>query len=262
MKIPYAFRKGGVVHVSDVSRGKSCDAYCPVCNEYLIARKGELMSHHFSHYPSSNCYIGESFVHAVAKQKMYEYIVGSESIVVNWRCKFCGDRFSGNLSSRISKVEIESRGFGSLRPDIACYGYDDRLYCIVEIVHTHQPESNVVDFCERKHIPLLKVYAGEFLYNEVFFYVNHFCKTCYENNRHLNKLKPVPGPPEEAIHPSVSLNRVSYRYDVNKKSPYFLSKAYSRTQSGFMVQSNLTKSRGQIRSEIVYLKGKRKKGAL
>lgn len=191
MKIPYAFRDGIIVHISDVEKGKKCDAYCPVCGEFLIARKGEVMSHHFAHYPDSDCYVGESFIHIVAKYKMKEYLEKTESVVVNWRCKFCSERFSGDLSPYISKIELETRKYDSFRPDIACYDINNRLYCLIEVVHTHQPGSNILRFCEDYHVPLLKIYAEEFLYNQVWFYVNHFCRSCYDNKRHINKLKPV-----------------------------------------------------------------------
>ena len=50
--IPFAysipFKK--LVDVSDVSNGLSCMCLCPSCNMKLLARKGEINEHHFSHF--------------------------------------------------------------------------------------------------------------------------------------------------------------------------------------------------------------------
>lgn len=40
---------GQMVHVDSVSNGLSCDCHCPYCKEPLMAKHGEIKTHHFAH---------------------------------------------------------------------------------------------------------------------------------------------------------------------------------------------------------------------
>jgi hypothetical protein len=60
---------GVVVHVSEVASGIACHCFCPSCDEPLVAKKGQLMQHHFAHQSGTECPgAQESAIHLAAKQ--------------------------------------------------------------------------------------------------------------------------------------------------------------------------------------------------
>ena len=64
--------KGLLIHIVDADRGLDCDCFCTECGGQLIARKGDVNQHHFSHYnpaDSEGCFGGlETGLHKYAKQ--------------------------------------------------------------------------------------------------------------------------------------------------------------------------------------------------
>lgn len=50
--VPFAYstKLKKLVDVSEVLGGRSCECFCPSCNMKLLARKGEINEHHFSHF--------------------------------------------------------------------------------------------------------------------------------------------------------------------------------------------------------------------
>lgn len=69
-KIPFGERDGRMVTADSVERGKACGCVCPACGGALIANKGDLKIHHFSHQRTSdNCpHPAETALHRMAKQ--------------------------------------------------------------------------------------------------------------------------------------------------------------------------------------------------
>ena len=64
----YALKDGEIVGIQEAQSGLKCGCYCPACGEALVAKKGEKMMHHFSHYAGHNCEYGyESSLHLAAK---------------------------------------------------------------------------------------------------------------------------------------------------------------------------------------------------
>ncbi len=64
--------EGLLVHIMDADRGLDCDCFCMECGGQLIAKKGEVNQHHFSHHnplDSEGCFGGaETALHKYAKQ--------------------------------------------------------------------------------------------------------------------------------------------------------------------------------------------------
>ena len=42
VKLAFGLKQGRIAHISEVSRGKSCDCICPECKRALVAHKGNL----------------------------------------------------------------------------------------------------------------------------------------------------------------------------------------------------------------------------
>ena len=64
----YALKDDEIIGIQEVESGLKCGCCCPACGEVLVAKKGEKMMHHFSHYAVNNCEYGyESSIHLAAK---------------------------------------------------------------------------------------------------------------------------------------------------------------------------------------------------
>ena len=65
---PYGLLNDKVVYVGDVPSGRDCGCLCPLCHAPLIARKGAVREHHFSHESGSECHAAyETAVHLLCK---------------------------------------------------------------------------------------------------------------------------------------------------------------------------------------------------
>lgn len=64
---------GRSVHVSEVPRGLACDCVCSSCDGQLVARKGDINTHHFAHVELKDCrYQGEYELHRRSKEMLAE----------------------------------------------------------------------------------------------------------------------------------------------------------------------------------------------
>ena len=75
LKIPFGLRDGKLVSINDVEGvGLDCNCVCPDenCGEPLIAKKGKINRHHFSHKGNSKCSGRETALHLFGKKVMKE----------------------------------------------------------------------------------------------------------------------------------------------------------------------------------------------
>ncbi len=87
LKTPsFGLRNGKIVSVDEVDSGLACDCLCPACHQPLVAKKGAIKAHHFSHavnnsisrdhnansaelYSAPDCpYALETAIHLMSKQ--------------------------------------------------------------------------------------------------------------------------------------------------------------------------------------------------
>lgn len=67
--IRYAKQNEAIVHVSEVVSGLACECRCMVCGAPMLAKKGEVLAHHFAHTAETNCNpTPESLTHRFAKE--------------------------------------------------------------------------------------------------------------------------------------------------------------------------------------------------
>ncbi len=52
MLLPYGWKDGYLIHISEVQRGKT-NLVCPYCEGILLAKKGKKLAHHFAHVGAS-----------------------------------------------------------------------------------------------------------------------------------------------------------------------------------------------------------------
>jgi len=147
--IEFAYNSDGkVVHISKVQNGLDCNCFCIRCNGRLVAKKGDVRIHHFSHHDKSIlCEYGrESELHYLAKQIISKekrlWLPPSEIWIPssdNWlpyleeivRKKIKIDRGG---SVKITSVELETR-IQDIIPDLIVTIGSEEI--IVEIFVTH-----------------------------------------------------------------------------------------------------------------------------
>ncbi len=149
VKIPYAERDGRLIHVSRVESGLGCRCVCPVCKGRVLARKGKVMRHHFAHHSQGEC-SPETVLHQVGKRLLHariaRHIRRRRPLQLRWRCRFCSETHEGNLLRLARKVEME-KALDGCRPDLVLSDELGNPLAILEIVVTHSPDENVLEYC-------------------------------------------------------------------------------------------------------------------
>lgn len=81
-RLVYGMRDDRSVHISELAAtegGARCDCICPACREPLIAKRGQVVTHHFAHANGAECATaGETGLHLRAK----ELIVQSRQVIL------------------------------------------------------------------------------------------------------------------------------------------------------------------------------------
>jgi len=72
-KLRYAIKNSKLVSIDEVDKGLSCECTCPACGGTLVAKKGNIKIHHFSHYNTEECIrCVETSLHLLAKELLME----------------------------------------------------------------------------------------------------------------------------------------------------------------------------------------------
>ena len=161
MEILYKYaedNKGKIIHISQALLGASY--YCPECKEKFIFRKGKIRQQHFAHSnTSSNC-TGEGYLHKAFKKMLLEIISDHINkrlpLNIDWNCNICKEKHNGNLLSGITVVKDEYN-LEVCRPDIALINEAGTVPIIIEIVHKHEPENNVIEYCKNNKTVLIRI---------------------------------------------------------------------------------------------------------
>lgn len=133
----YALKDGEIVGIQEAQSGLKCGCYCPACGGALVAKKGEKMMHHFSHYVGHNCEYGyESSLHLAAKDilsKAKRMVL--PSVYIDFPDSYKkSEKVCDSVEIEIEKVELEKR-YNDVIPDIVVYVGGKQLF--VEIYVTH-----------------------------------------------------------------------------------------------------------------------------
>jgi hypothetical protein len=135
--------------------------FCITCNNEMILKKSEkgLRRPHFSHKSLvSNC-TAETALHMGFKELLYDKIKVSldqnKELKMEWKCNLCHDNHSGNLIKKTKDVRKEY-SFGVCRPDISLLNESGKLIIAIEVVVTHEPEKNTIQFYKENKVILIK----------------------------------------------------------------------------------------------------------
>lgn len=159
----YGLRDGKLLFVADVSRGLACGCTCLRCGQKLIAKKGPLRLHHFSHYEITNCVgAAETVLHRLAKELLAEMdvLVIPEYSFLKKRITRSGALVEhhaiiakgGNV--RIDHVRVEE-GQGDFVPDIVVESGAKAL--IVEVAVTHKVTRAKLRRIRRRNLPAIEI---------------------------------------------------------------------------------------------------------
>lgn len=156
-------KNGNLIKANDAEKGN--EFFCPICNEELILRKsgntgkGTKRPHFAHHSLTPNC-TPETALHYSFKKlladKLQQHISTQTPLQFSWLCEFCGVVHEGNLLKKIKSVKVEYN-LTVCQPDIALFGEDGKVVAAVEVVVTHKPEENVIEYYHDKNIILIQI---------------------------------------------------------------------------------------------------------
>ena len=156
-------KDGNLIKANDAE--KDNDFFCPLCKTELILRKSGKTRKgskrpHFAHRAlTPNC-TPETALHFLFKnllaEKLQKHISTHTPLLMTWSCKYCYNRHTGNLLKKIRSLKVEYN-MTVCQPDIALFDRDGNVFAVIEIVVSHKPEKNVLQFYKDNNIILLQI---------------------------------------------------------------------------------------------------------
>jgi hypothetical protein len=160
-KILYKYAEdteGKIIHVDNAVSG--VDYFCPECKGIFIFKNGSIRQHHFAHNHSSTNCSGEGYLHKTFKkilvEKIREHIDKNMPLDINWKCNVCNNFHNYNLVNEIYDVKDEYV-MERCRPDIVLIDKNRNIPIIIEVIVTHEPENNVIEYCKEHNAVLVKI---------------------------------------------------------------------------------------------------------
>jgi hypothetical protein len=149
---------GKIIHINSAIEGS--EYFCPECRQSFIFKHGQIRQHHFAHKnPSPEC-TGEGYLHRTFKKRLLQflkqYIDNKILLNIGFICNVCKAPHGYNLLSNIYDVKDEYILDGC-RPDLVLINNSKQIPVIIEIVDTHYPEQNVIEYCQRTSTILIVI---------------------------------------------------------------------------------------------------------
>jgi hypothetical protein len=165
MKNLFAFNNSNkLINISEVDKLQKEKYYCCNCNNELIARKGKIKAHHFSHKKQLDCNY-ETYLHKLGKLKFYQEYTNSLNLkkpfllqyktertcnscskidALNLTCKISEKLEYFDLTKRFDKISLEKKHNGFIA-DILLESSqnDDKIF--IEIAVTHKCEKEKIE---------------------------------------------------------------------------------------------------------------------
>ena len=162
MNILYKFAEdesGNIIHIENAVSGQGYS--CPGCKAEMILKNGQIRQRHFSHKNVQNCEGGgEGYLHETFKKLLVEKIKGNiverKTLDIRFTCNICNGEHSFDLLYYVADVKIE-HSLDGCRPDLVLLDALGRVLFIIEIIVTHEPENNVIEYCKKNGMVLIKI---------------------------------------------------------------------------------------------------------
>lgn len=144
------------VNIADVKSGLQSDAFCVVCNNTLIAKKGEIKAHHFAHTNGTECkYWRETFIHLAVKKYL------DEVKVIRLPKYYIDDiAVQESMDFMFSECLVEKR-LDSIVPDI-CLISENGTKLIVEVAVTHFCDSVKIEKIKSLGVSCIEIDLSKF----------------------------------------------------------------------------------------------------
>lgn len=150
---------GQLISADDAEKGN--DYTCPLCKNSFILRKGKQKRPHFAHKNLSPDCTPETALHYSFKnllaKKIQKHIVNEKPLKIKWQCGKCHESHSGNLLKKAVQVKVE-HDLGSCKPDIALLDDNGKTVAVIEVIVTHAPERQALDFYKQNRIAVVSYY--------------------------------------------------------------------------------------------------------
>jgi len=155
-----------ITHISKVPSGMACQCRCPGCGDKLIAKKGEINSHHFSHESKAEIqYCSESVLHLVAKHVVAELsCIQLPERIVKIQLPKQQQVIEMPVAEPlypIHEVKIESSR-KDYRPDITLVG-PSMAQLDVEILVTHEVDEKKAKKVKKAGIDMIEIDLSEYV---------------------------------------------------------------------------------------------------
>lgn len=160
----YAFKNNRLVHISDVTSGLNCGCVCVSCEAALVAKKGQINTHHFAHHAATSCAgAAETALHLLSKELFKElnnivlppYFISNKKVLkpgyVVIEHKELIAKGGDVLISEVS-LEMTQNGF---KPDITLTCNSKSLF--VEIAVTNTVKRNKMRSIRRCNVPMIEI---------------------------------------------------------------------------------------------------------
>ena len=144
---------------------KGIQFFCSICNNQMLLRKSgktekNFKRPHFAHKTlTPNC-TPETALHFSFKSLLagilQRHLDGETPLKFSWHCKECDEIHTDNLLKEIKSVKVEY-DLTIAQPDIALLDKNDLVFAVIEIVVTHKPENDVLQFYEDNDIILIQI---------------------------------------------------------------------------------------------------------
>ncbi len=154
---------GKITHIDDARKGSSY--YCPICkNEFILRKSGKSgkgsKRPHFAHNQLTRNCTPEGVMHYSFKRLLINILVKHQTedkaLVVNWCCSICNSIYSGNLLEKVTSIK-EEYALKECKPDIALLDEKGSVVAVIEIVVTHKPEEDVLQYYKENQIILIQI---------------------------------------------------------------------------------------------------------
>lgn len=157
LKLTYALKDGVITHISKVESGLACGCVCPACGEKLIAKKGNIVKHHFAHASGESCEYGvETALHLAAKEVIAS---AKEMMIPKVELKFPNSYKKNVLihestKVKIDHVEVEKR-IDDIIPDLVVYSGEKKF--LLEIFVTHAIDGRKLEKIKKMGISTIEI---------------------------------------------------------------------------------------------------------
>lgn len=140
IQLPYAIKDGELIHISQVESGLVCDCVCPSCSATLVAKKGEEVEHHFSHYAADACSTAlETALHLAAKEVLKAANrIALPAVIVDFSSGFREIELAESKAYQFDSVRAEKK-IGEIIPDLILDVSGHQL--LVEVFATHRVDN-------------------------------------------------------------------------------------------------------------------------